>query len=1352
MAKAMEEALLAASREASSYFERFDKSLLPHAAVHLGVDWLLSEGGQHGRDPPGGLIDCKLQTNESGGFTLLFPRKDDHTRIRQLHLKELHQVVRELIEGIYVFNQIPSVSLEPNHDCTTTCFIPSAYNNTVIGETLLSVDYYIKSLLHGSTVPQKDKRGKLLSEWKKIPQGSLKKKFREDGMISMQEDEELGEDVYVEHKTPFIRYPPKCINKEITYRQLTPRLTTGEEFTQQEDYMSRDTFHQYLDQVSIGLVFYQKRISQKHHIFMMEPSNEVVTSVLATQQKINPSLQNRLNRYLQKQRTFISEKLRKKTDIAHDVDLLEFVSFMIYFLVTLKKNNWIIDVSNLLPSRSKESTHTEREFPPIFPTQSSRWSPYLSENSYTGMHGAISFLQSQLSPKSVDISASELTSIIKSLASIVIIGGGKSSVTSFTQSTSRLNIERELPLCEIGGKMFYVIQFNVEPYFSRLPRWVHAMSAELKTQCAKLPPLNDARIQDMLRKPLGPRKAASLKTVNVTLQASIEKGCLPAVGALLRRCTKTRLRKPDDKGMTMLHYAAVNGKTDIISALILAGSVIDCCLSPDGEQESRTQAIHLAVQSGRVSAVCSLLRYGADVCARDDDGWAPIHFAAFNNSQFVIRHIVTLNSQLKDMETENKARSTPILLAAENGCFDSFKCLVEMGADLTVSNSGGCNIVHLVTLKYHIRILKYLIEINDERVDVWKVLSEMLKSDAPFPETAVRSLDPLTQWKPEKSDLFLKYGIIDSLVHLIMGDEKMQLLASQVLANLSNIEGIKNALIRSDAVSHLVNLLTSSNDRIQAYTCLILSDLGVLPDNQISIASSGAIPYLTKLLKSEIDDVQLFSCACLGILAYENPKNQKLISEAAAIPILVSLLKSNLSCLQSCAASALEAVIDGNRSNQLFALGENIIPPLLVLLRSKEIPVHISAAKVIEALATDCEESQRELLTDSVCINLLKRLLRMISPKVKVSVGCALWAIAGHLISNKRLIATHMGLELLVDLLSLHNEKLDFVCAEALGALASELGDNQHQIIHVGGVKPLVEVLTIPTSQRVCLSVIHTLAGLCMKSALVPNHEVQTAIALSRGIVILSSLVSDSQADEIVRVEAACTLAKLILSNQDNDKILAKHTNFSFLSIFKFFTSSDAIVRLLAGYCLSIIAFNNPRKVEKMRSFGTLNVSNFTFFLESDNQFYQTHAAFQIVVLSKLLTGIRDADAIVKGIKLLIKLLSSHVEQTKVMSAEFIASLSRTTNGVPGALVMAGVLDPLMQNLCSGNNPVIESASVALGYLTFNYMASRLIIGMFRDCPEMFDIFKQYFPHIVYSQKFLENWNHITRIGIPSLR
>ena len=1273
-------------------------------------------------------------------YTLLLP----HSCSKSIQQQELHQVVRELVEGIYVFNQIPSISFESNHDCTSTCSIPSAYHDTLVGLTMLNVDYFMKSLLHGTTVPQKDKRGKLLEEWKKLPHGKTREGFVQMGMVNMESDVELGADLYSGKREPFIRHPVKCVDSFLAHAELTPRLSTYEEFDQHEDHVSRDMFLRYLDHVSINLVFCQKSIQEEGSLLILNPTYDLTTGVLATKKEKDPELYHHLHSYLQKQRDFIMNHIEKKKQIAHDIELLGYISFMVLFLVTLKRQTKIIDVSQLPPPSVKEMLRTDRELPPVLPNSISKWSPFTAENGVTCLHGGIMFHKQQLTLKSLKCSSDELAQVRK---------------LSSEMSLHSQECDRELQTCELNGQSYYMLTVSIEPFYPKtpkLPRWVHAMVSELKSQSAKQPSLSESRVQDLLRKPLGPRQAAAMKTVNVSLKASIEKGILPAVGALLKRCTQTRLNKPDEFGMTMIHYAAVNGRPDVLSSLILAGCSANQQVYGEDQQPTETRPIHLAAQSGNLDCVCCLIRYGADTRVRDGQGWTAIHYAAFHNYQCITSHLVSLDPDCVNSETSDRSKSSPLQLAAQNGCFDTFKCLAEGGADFTATNSLGQSAVHIATLHHHVNILKYLIT-SVPKIDVWAILVEMLTSEdgTGYAEGAARSLDPLTRWDPDRyHGRILEHGAVSSLVQLLKKDEKLQHLAIQVLANLSNIDKIKSAMVEADAIPHMVKLLSLNRDRIQSCACIVLSDLGLSADNQVSIAKAGAIPHLVKLLDSDSDDVQMYACACIGILSYDNPDNQSAVLESSGLPTLVCLLNSPLLCIKGCAASSLEKVLDRNRSNQLASLAANIIPSLVVLLRSKKESVQKSAAGAIEALADNCEESQCELLANTVCINLLKRLLKMQDPSLKVCGGCALWSIAGELISNQRLIATHMGLELLIDMLTVHHEKLEYVCSEALGALASELGDNQNHIAKVGGVKPLVEVLTMPTSQRVCLSVIHTLAALVMKPALVPNHDLQRTVATARGIVVLASVISASSnlAAELVRVEAACTLAKLILNNSENDKILARHTDFSYLTIFKFYASSDAMVRLLAGYCLSVMAFNNPAKLEKMKSHGSLHISNLTPFLESDDEFFKVHAAFQIVVLSKLLVGVRDADAIVQGIRLLISLLNSHIEQTKVLSAEFIASLAHSRGGIPNTILMAGVLDPLMRNLSTGNGPVIESTSVAIGYLTFNALGSRMITRAFRDNPELFVVFKEQIDSVIVSKKFLANWEHITHTGIPVLR
>ena len=1262
-----------ASRNASSFFDRFDKSLLYHASAIYSTEWLLTDTDKSSGGPDGAGSDASAQAQRNlleglggpdagGHYTLLVPYS--YVKSVNIHVLELHQLTRELVEGIFVFNQVPHLSFEPNHDLTSSCALPSAYVDSFVGVLMISLDYFMKSLLHGTTVPVKDQRRKLSEGWKRMPPDSVLEGFREQGLVSLQEDEELGgEKLYAEPRDGFVRYPARCVDHELAVEELPSRLTTGEEAAQQQSHVARDVCLRFLNQVSISLVFRQESVRQSGSVLLLNPVYDVTTSVVfgAGESEKDAELLPHLHSYLQRQRSFVAENLPKKQDTVRLLELLGFVSFMIPFLVSLKRQNKIVDVDALVERISKESIRTERELPPALPSKTSRWSPYTTENSVSSMNGGVLFHQLTQTVQPLALDMSELPTSLS---------------------------DKEIPVVIHNDKSYHVLRLPVESYYPqspRLPLWVHAMTAELRSQSSRLLPLSDSRLQELLRKPCGPRHAARLSTASALLQAGVERGMLPVVANLLRRCTRTRLTKVDKTGRSLVHCATLHGRADNLSALLLAGCDAGQPLHTAGDspQPTRTLPIHLAAAAGGLATVCCLLRHGADPGARDDNGWAPIHHSAFHNYQALVTHFASWDSACIDLRSENRDNATPLLLAARNGGLDAVQRLIELGADVTASDAASRNVVHTAALGHHTSILQLLLDLQSSSLDVCAELSGMLAADPStgYPAATACCLDTLTRWRPALAGPLQRHGAVASLTKLLSGEVKVQGLAVQVLRNLSECEAVQEALVQAGAAPPLVRLLATPSDHAHACACVVLSDLGLVPDSQAAIAQAGALPLLVGLLGSESSDVRLYSCACLGILAYDSAKNQTSVLEASGLPSLVSLLSSPLSCVQACAASALQAVVEGNRGNQLHALSCGAVAALVRLLRSRKVAVHVGAARALGALAEGCEESQRELLGNATAIHLLKRLLKMRDPAVKVSGGCALWAIAGRLISNKRCIATHMGLELLVDMLTIHDKHLDYVCSEALGSLATELGDNQSRIAVVGGVKPLVEVLTSQTSQGVMLSVIHTLAALVTRPALVPNPELQAALATARGITVLAALISSEAASELVRVEAACTLAKLVLGNTANSRYLARYTSFSYQTVFQFFSSPDPVVQLLAGYCLAVSAFNSPNKLEQIRSIGLLDMALFLPFLEAPDELFQVYAAFQIVVLSRLLSGVCDVAAAVRGIRLLVSLCSSEVERTKVLSAEFLACLAHSPGGIPNTMVMAGVLDPLYVNL-----------------------------------------------------------------------
>jgi len=1337
------EAAIQAARDASHFFDNFDKTDqkvdLQHAAAYKPYDWLLGdydapELASLPAEIAHGLIDNIQPADEDSRYFIALP----HAGSKPLHLQELHQVVRELTIGIYVFNQTPSVKLSPNHDHSTSVSLPSAYTNTLVGQVLVSVDYFMKCLLHGAMVPI-DHVGIFMERWRKLAPTDAKginDAFKEAGCTNMNNDHEFGKDLYAQHKIPFIRHPAYGVDTYLAEEELIPRMTSEEEYMTQERHIQRDIFLQYLDSIGISLVAENKSIQQHGCLFVVDSEIDVITNVLPKEDIDKDRLQ-RLHSYLQLQRNFVKEKLALKSFIAHNFKLLKFINFMVTLLVTLKKNHKVVDLEKLMVPMNIDRLHTERELPPIVPTKDSRWSPFVSEESYTHYHGGIVFQKERrtacMPPESVCVMKTQL----------------------METALEKCN-EEEFPFSaiEIDGSKYYTLHLTIENYYPKspkLPRWIHAMYAELKTQAAKLPNVTDAKVQDFIRKVYGLKRAARMKVPHVALQACIEHDLLVPSLVLIKRCTQTRLNKTDDNGLACIHYSAINGNTDMLALLLTSGCKpdLECCRTTS----SNLTPLHLAVQGGSFDTVACLLMRNSPLHCFDSNGWHSIHHAAHGNYQHIVAYLIRRDAFCLELQTKEAASETPLLLAGHCGGLDTIRVLLKLGADFGASNSSGETVAHIAIMHNHINILQFLVEQNIPEVDLWKIIVEMLTADVTSrkPECAARVLDPLSQWKPQMtSEMILQSGGLHPLTALLEEEPNLQALAAQALKNISHFEDVKDALIsETNVIPSLVRLLSSTDDRILSRACSVLCDLGLIPECQGDIVTEGAVELVIRLLDSSQDDVQLYSCALLGILAQDHELNQTAISENGGVEAIIKLLRSELSCIQACAANTLCIVMNNHEENQLKTLQMGGQNDLVNLLKSKVITVHCNAALAIQALAENNSKCQAKLLAHSNCITLLIRLLKMVDREVKVCGTLALWAIAGHSLGSRCHIAYKMGLAVLVDMVGLHCEQLEYICSEALYSLASEVGDNQVKIADVGGILPLVDILRDPSSDRVCLSVIHTLAALTIKTALVPNVGIQTSIAAS-GISLLTHLLIAST-NELIRVEAACTLAKLVLDHKQNEKKLMKEPRFSYLVILKFYSSENENVRLLAGHALAIFAFNNPHRLEIMAAHGSLNYHHLAYFIQSPNEFHQTHAAFQAVVLAKMICGIKDVNACIQGIRILIHLLNSKREEIQILSSEFLASLARSKSGVPEAIVLAGAMDSLVANLLCGNKQVIESAAVVLGYLSYNPMAFRILKTTFRDDPHLFTIFHKHLHTGVVSPKFLESWRLAKEVGLPSL-
>jgi ankyrin repeat protein len=178
---------------------------------------------------------------------------------------------------------------------------------------------------------------------------------------------------------------------------------------------------------------------------------------------------------------------------------------------------------------------------------------------------------------------------------------------------------------------------------------------------------------------------------------------------------------PDVKnndGQTPLHLAASSGRPEVIKALLEQGATIDATdrelQTPlqsavqantfaedsglilllergalvDWKDDHGDSALHKATKTGWGRTVSTLLNYGADINAQNNEGERPLHAAMrpWNQSGEMARLLIQRGAEV---DIEDVHGRTPLHRAALKGHFEVLQVLVELGADVSLRDRLG---------------------------------------------------------------------------------------------------------------------------------------------------------------------------------------------------------------------------------------------------------------------------------------------------------------------------------------------------------------------------------------------------------------------------------------------------------------------------------------------------------------------------------------------------------------------------------------------------------------------------------------------------------------------------------------
>ncbi|XP_053482162.1 ankyrin and armadillo repeat-containing protein isoform X2 [Ictalurus furcatus] len=1305
---------------AQAFFEKYDWREVQELLSLTSCSWLL--GGEdflQSVDPPPGMIR-QIQDVFHPNAIILAPCD---SRV-SMDYRVVHQIIRELTVGIYCFNQVPSISLEPNPDQSSACRLTPAYCDTRVGQILINIDYTMKALWHGAYIP-KEKRLCFLELWrsnvgvdpKGAPQAEKDRlaEFLTAGLVDISDDPcYLG--MYDEDKqNPDPIYQPSSAEEQ-------------------------KLFSQYVDNVLLKITSYLTSVRQHENLFTFEGTHSLSNVVRLTEDILELGTYQRLQQRLSRHVRLVKKHLARKMELARDLAYLKLIGFLVPFLIGLRKKMMIPDLSQMLLPISDDMLKTERELPPLLlgPTFSCEHFPY-KPNEYFHLHGGIE----------VDVGTPELEHITEEMkdAFTTLQNHAMGYLNDPLRQDASYLEQFPIPLSEIGGKSYSVISIALASFYPQpnTVQWWETMNKSIKKMREQKLPLTDFQLHEQFKKTFGYAKAIQCKSVQYGLRAAAERGLSAVFHTLSCKNAPGHLGALDERGYSLLHHAAMCNQPHIIYQLAAAGvNLNQPCVGRS--VCSGLTPLHLAAQCGSLEALSCLIALQADCTLTDRRGWLAVHFSAFYGQVSCVQALCRKDPTLLDISTSAEYCSTPLFLSAMSGSLEALDYLLSNGANWRTADSEGNNVVQLAALYFHTDILRRLVQLNLDGLPVWRILVEMLQSEENKRlEMAVRCMEALcVNADPFWEDIMDAGGISVLVEILLSGRPLFQRMAAAVLCHMTKNVPVCEELVRFGAVQVLVRHLSSRHPELRSRCTVILTDLaGHSGSYQTHIAEL--------LLTSDLQDVLVNAVRCIRALCVACPRNQTMAALCGAIPQLVDLLTVNSEVLQGEACLALAELAHGHTENQDLICGACAVPPVVQVLSSRKISSQVKAAKVLEAIAHQNPVVQEQFLNKSAA-RLLLRLLKVFDQEVREQGATALWALAGHTRKQQKHVAELIGYRFVLDLLLSTSDKMQYVGCQVVTALSRDCRAHQNGLCRENIVPPLVRLLRFSrTTERTLLSVVTALGTLCIGVAHTHNRNSQNVIYEEKAIPTLLALLQSNKGLD-VKVQVSQTLACILMGNQELQTTFWEREDFSYDVILELLQAQDRSVRLEAGHALALFAYDNPKQQAAIKKKGGVPAHAFETFLGADDESERAKAAFQMIALAKVITGSDQVTLTARGVTILVKLLQSEKNTTLVLTAQFLTSLAQTRAGIPDGVVTMGAIEHLSAHLYSEDEEVRTACAGALGYLSFNRFAHRLLLVECRKNPQTYTALKDHLAQDAkICSKFTSEFKRQRKVGLPSL-
>ncbi|XP_023168907.1 palmitoyltransferase Hip14 [Drosophila hydei] len=218
------------------------------------------------------------------------------------------------------------------------------------------------------------------------------------------------------------------------------------------------------------------------------------------------------------------------------------------------------------------------------------------------------------------------------------------------------------------------------------------------------------------------------------------------------------VNQPDSETVTLLHWAAINNRRDIIRYFLEKGATVDAVGG-----ELNATPLHWATRQGHLGAVVLLMAAGADPRIRDAEGCSCIHIAAQFAHTALVAYFIAKGV---DPDLQDRGGMTALMWAAWKVCaLDPVRLLLTLGANpAMVDYTHGNTALHWAILARNSTAISTLV----------------LKSKASLDVPNLRAETPLSMLESQTGAIWIGAKVMDRVREAALTSQQRRSLVSKL--------------------------------------------------------------------------------------------------------------------------------------------------------------------------------------------------------------------------------------------------------------------------------------------------------------------------------------------------------------------------------------------------------------------------------------------------------------------------------------------------------------------------------------------------------------------------------------------